>query len=62
MNQGQCATQAVHGCILLIPSKLFQALACEAAREQVSPEAFLLRLLERRVEQTTQAERNGRHG
>jgi hypothetical protein len=55
------ATREIHGCILLIPSDLFRALEREAARQALSPEAFLLRLIESRVAESEDAPA-GRHG
>jgi len=55
------ATREVHGCILLIPSDLFRALEREAARQALSPETFLLRLLASRVAQSEEAPA-ARHG
>lgn len=62
MSVGQHTRREVHGCILLIPSDLFRDLEREATRQGLSPEAFLLRLLESRIERTRGEEPTGRRG
>jgi hypothetical protein len=60
MTESQDTNRAVHGCILLIPSDLFAALEREATGHGLSPEVYLLKLLESRVERTTQKGSTGR--
>lgn len=62
MSTGPPTNQAVHGCILLIPSDLFAALEREATGHGLSPEVYLLKLLESRVERTTQKDSTSRVG
>ena len=50
----------VRGCVLLIPSDLFMAAEQEAMRQGLSLEAFILTLLECRVQETEPEQQESR--